>query len=292
MLQEHKMNIEPSSENTGEPIKVWAAGTFLASFIRSFPRFFEQLGIRTAPQDLKSSARELAENTANIHDRELQFASNVAHELRGPITVIQNVVSDSLRIGNFDFQQSQTLIAISTQLELMKNTLEKLLLLARAGAGQLSVSRQRVDLSAYLNEYCAEFESLSDKVKIKIEIADGLNFRIDTELFQSLFFNLMNNALKYNIVDGWINVRAWQQPGSLTIKISNSTNEDLAACQAGMMNRFFRGPVARVGDSEGSGLGIHIAREIATAHNGQLNFDFSQNKVFSVEFHAHDETGD
>jgi signal transduction histidine kinase len=52
------------------------------------------------------------------------------------------------------------------------------------------------------------------------------------------------------------------------------------------MNRFFRGPVARLGDSEGSGLGIHIAREIAAIHNGRLEFDFDKKGIFSVTFRS------
>jgi len=222
----------------------------------------------------------------NALTSELQFASHVAHEIRGPLTVMQGVVSDLLKSGEADHPHVQSLLVVSSQLELIKNLISKLLLLAVAGAGQLRASRRSVDLTKRLKDYCAEIEPIADGLKFTVNVQDNLTFDIDDDLFQSLIFNLITNAVKYNVHDGWIEVRVWQDQEWLNIKISNSTNEDLGACRAGFMNRFFRGPVARLGDSEGSGLGIHIAREIAAIHNGRLEFDFDKKSIFSVTFRS------
>ncbi|MEI6397896.1 MAG: ATP-binding protein [Pseudomonadota bacterium] len=226
------------------------------------------------------------DGSGNALTSELQFASHVAHEIRGPLTVMQGVVSDLLKSGEADHPHVQSLLVVSSQLELIKNLISKLLLLAVAGAGQLRASRRSVDLTKTLKDYCDEIEPIADGLKFTVNIQDNLTFEIDDDLFQSLIFNLITNAVKYNVADGWIEVRVWQDQECLNIKISNSTNEDLGACRAGFMNRFFRGPVARLGDSEGSGLGIHIAREIAAIHNGRLEFDFEKKNIFSVIFYA------
>jgi two-component system, OmpR family, heavy metal sensor histidine kinase CusS len=90
--------------------------------------------------------------------------------------------------------------------------------------------------------------------------------------------NLISNAIKYNLPNGWIKIHAYQQKETVVMEVSNASKDILDCDRDRVFDRFYRGDPARSrsvsggesGQIEGVGLGLSLAREITHAHNGDL----------------------
>ena len=89
-------------------------------------------------------------------------------------------------------------------------------------------------------------------------------------LLRQLFNNLMNNAVRYSRAGGRVEVRGRKLPGGIETVFTNQTRPISADERSRFFERFFRGDVAHNRSTEGSGLGLSLAREIARAHGGDL----------------------
>jgi signal transduction histidine kinase len=96
---------------------------------------------------------------------------------------------------------------------------------------------------------------------------------MDRDLLIQVLQNLISNAIKYNLPNGWIRIDAHRQGATVSIKISNSSQEIPVSERHRIFHRFHRGDPARTRKVEGIGLGLSIAREIARAHGGDLTLD-------------------
>jgi two-component system heavy metal sensor histidine kinase CusS len=82
--------------------------------------------------------------------------------------------------------------------------------------------------------------------------------------------NLISNAIKYNLPNGWIRIIAARQAQTVRITISNGSEEIPVGDRDRIFDRFHRADPARTRKVEGIGLGLSLAREIVRAHRGKL----------------------
>jgi signal transduction histidine kinase len=118
-----------------------------------------------------------------------------------------------------------------------------------------------------------DIELLAPHLEIQTEIADGLCVQGDRDLLIQVLQNLISNAIKYNLPNGWIRIKAHRQGATVSINISNFSQEIPVSERNRIFDRFHRGDPARTRQVEGIGLGLSIAREIAGAHSGDLTLD-------------------
>jgi signal transduction histidine kinase len=144
------------------------------------------------------------------------------------------------------------------------------LLLSLADAGQMNLHRVEVDLSGLLIEMLEDIELLAPHLEIQTEIAEGLRVQGDRDLLIQVLQNLISNAIKYNLPNGWIRIEAHRQGATVSITISNCSKEIPVSDRNRIFDRFHRGDPARTRQVEGIGLGLSLAREIARAHGGDL----------------------
>jgi signal transduction histidine kinase len=130
-----------------------------------------------------------------------------------------------------------------------------------------------VDLSGLLIEMLEDIELLAPHLEIQTEIVNGLCVQGDRDLLIQVLQNLISNAIKYNLPNGWIRIDAHHQGATVSITISNCSKEISLSDQKRIFDRFHRGDPARTRKVEGIGLGLSLAREIARAHAGDLTLD-------------------
>jgi two-component system heavy metal sensor histidine kinase CusS len=95
----------------------------------------------------------------------------------------------------------------------------------------------------------------------------------DRDLLIQVLQNLISNAIKYNLPNGWIRIHARRQDATVLITISNCSKDIPTSDRNRIFDRFHRGDPARTRQVEGIGLGLSIAQEIARAHGGDLTLD-------------------
>jgi len=199
-----------------------------------------------------------------------RFSGDAAHELKTPLAILQGELERTLQQAEVGSQMQQSLSNLLDEVRRLSGIVRKLLLLSLADAGQMSLHRVEVNLSEILAQMEEDVELLAPHLEVQADIADGLRVQGDRDLLIQLLQNLISNAIKYNLVDGWIKMQARLQEARVLLTITNSCKPVLPSDQERIFERFHRGDPARTRKVEGTGLGLSLSREIARAHRGEL----------------------
>lgn len=209
-----------------------------------------------------------------------RFSADAAHELKTPLTVLQGEIEQALQKA--PVQQQQTYARLLDEVQRLKIITEKLLLLARADAGQLRIQAGPFDLSAAVSELAEDAAALAPKLTVAADISPGVWIHADRDLLQRALHNVIDNAIKYNRDGGLIRIELQQVEGTATCRISN-TGDIPPDRRDKVFDRFVRVDAARSRRVDGSGLGLSLAREIVRAHGGELALAAVENGVVTFE---------
>ncbi|MFI9570930.1 sensor histidine kinase [Microbispora rosea] len=212
-------------------------------------------------QKAKEELEELAR-------RQRQFASDVAHELRTPIT--------GLRVQLEAAQQDPGSVPLPTLLETtlgqvdrLQTITEDILGLARLPHCPPAEWRQ-VDLAALVK---AEIAQRADRHPVRLRITHGATVTAVPSQISRLLANLLNNAQRHSRRVVCVEVRA--EPTAVEVAVSDDGQGIAEADRERVFQRFTRLDDARRLDRHGTGLGLAIARDIAQAHQGTLSVEES-----------------
>ncbi|MCK5128473.1 MAG: ATP-binding protein [Clostridiales bacterium] len=247
--------------------------TKLASEIQ--PNSMYRINVNTARfelQELVITINDMLDRLQAAHVKRRKFVSDVSHELRTPISVITGYANMLKRWAKDDqavFDESVE--AIIEESENMKYLVENLLFLARCDNDQLMYDMEVFDVSNLIEGIYKDANLIDNKKHdITGDIAQGVIINGDRNRLKQAFREFVQNAIKYTPPTESINI-SLQKLGEKAI--INITDKGIGISKKDMGNifsRFYRGDVSRNRDNGGYGLGLSIAREIVSAHNGKI----------------------
>jgi heavy metal sensor kinase len=220
--------------------------------------------------DLIQVFNQMLERLERSFKQASRFSADAAHELKTPLAILQGELERTLQQAEPGSEVQQSLSNLLDEVRRLSGIVRKLLLLSLADAGQMSLYRVGIDLSGLLTEMLEDIELLAPHLEVQTNIADGLRVQGDRDLLVQVLQNLVSNAIKYNLPDGWIRIDARRQAQIVSITISNCSKDIPEKDRSRIFDRFHRGDPARTRKVEGIGLGLSLAREIARAHGGDL----------------------
>lgn len=200
-----------------------------------------------------------------------RFSADASHELRTPLAIMRGQIEHAIR-DHPTGEQTGILVELLEENQRLSAIVDKLLLLARADAGQLLPGRVPVDLSALLEEAAADFGIIAESrgLDFRGQVSAGIWTDGDVGLLRQLAFNLFDNALKYNVPAGSVCYRLEASGGKAEFAVANSGPGIPQNARSRLFERFFRLDEARNREVGGSGLGLNLCREIAAAHGGRI----------------------
>ncbi len=209
-----------------------------------------------------------------------RFSGDAAHELKTPLAILQGELERTLQSAEPSSQMQQSLSSLLDEVRRLSGIVRKLLLLSLADAGRMNLHRVEVNLSEILAQVEEDIELLAPHLKVQTEIESQLQVLGDRDLLTQIVQNLVSNAIKYNVPNGWIHIYARQHKATVEISIANSSKDILPSDRERIFERFYRGDPARTRSEkvEGTGLGLSLSREIARAHGGDLILDSTPSK--------------
>lgn len=235
----------------------------------------ERLEVTNTHDELGRLAQTLNRMFDRLHrsiDEMRQFSADAAHELRSPLAVMRTeaeVVLRSSRSANF-YQR-----ALEINLEETKrlgDLVDQLLTLSRHDAGIALQVRDEVQLDALIRDVGERFATVAAEKGVHLEVGcdcSCIAYGDDIALSQ-VFFNLIDNALKFTPSGGTIRLNLQVQGHTASIAIADSGVGIPAEHLPRIFDRFYRIDYSRNRELGGAGLGLAICKSIVEAHHGRL----------------------
>ncbi len=247
----------------------------------SFLTFAREINI------LSETAMTAAENQMKSERMRSELITNVSHDIKTPLTSIINFV-DLLQKPHTKEQSDQYLEVLSRQSARMKKLIEDLMELSKASSGNIAVNLTTMDAGETVNQALGEFADKLASVSLEPVFRHPeapVRILADGRLTWRVLSNLLSNAVKYALPATRLYVELLQAEDQVLLSLKNVSREPLTVSAEDLMERFVRGDASR--HSEGSGLGLNIAKSLMEVQNGslQLLVDgdlFKVTLVFSV----------
>lgn len=219
------------------------------------------------------SFNTMANSLQGVEERRRELMSDIAHELRSPITVINGYLEMSA-VGMTDLTpeiQREMQAETSRLMRLVNDLLE----LAQVEAGYLPLDLERVALSSLLRGLTMAFTtvSLQANCKLQLQIPKELPpVYADRDRLKQIAIELLNNAIKYAPC-GYVTLRAWQEGNYVWIAVADTgvgiAPEDLPK----VFERFWRADRSRSTATGGNGIGLAITQRLVELHGGQIRVE-------------------
>lgn len=207
-----------------------------------------------------------------------RFSADAAHELKTPLTILQGQLEAALQTAADGTDDQRTYKEALDEVQRLKTIIRKLLLLAQADTGKLTLNFQPLDLTVLIENLIEDIGILDPELEVQAEIQPGVALKADPELLGQVIQNLAGNAVKFSRGESPIRL-ALCKKDEVEFSISNRGQTIAPAERDKIFERFYRADKARSRKVDGTGLGLSLAREIAVAHGGSLELENSEEGV-------------
>ena len=235
-------------------------------------------------KQLSQSFNQMLERLNDAFAAQRQFTGNAAHELRTPLALLQ------AQLELFSAEHPDMQPETAEFLSLLREQTERLTRLTKTLL-EMSNLRQvarneRIRLAPMIEEIFTDLAPLSDKCGVTLTAeGDGIMTGSDALIYR-LFFNLTENAVKYNRPGGSVRVSVAQEPEKLLLRVSDNGGGIPEEYQQSIFQPFFRVDKSRSREYGGAGLGLSLVWEIADIHGGSVRVEESSKNgtVIAAEF--------
>jgi PAS domain S-box-containing protein len=281
-------------------------------WIRGRPRreggrlYFDGVTTNVTVRRQLAEAREESLRQQQLLNRELleldrmksEFTAAIGHELRTPITVIQGYGALLASKGGLEGKALEWATAIERRCADVQKLLADFLDLSKFDAGvALPEQRRQVDIDPLVAEVIRDHAQGAEdsQVVIRPHLEAQAAVPADPRRLRQVVDNLVSNAVKYSDPDGVVFVSTTIGDGTvvLTVQDEGIGVDELELSH--LFDRFFRAQNARERDSDGTGLGLAVSREIVRAHGGMITGMRNEGRgmrfTVTLPAHSHQDVG-
>ncbi len=256
--------------------------TYLASRI-SHTNLKERINYRGPNDEIKRMADTFDSMLGRIEEsfeQQQEFIQNASHELRTPIAIaLTNIEVQEMDETPTVEEYRELTQTIKASLERMNAVNNNLLLLSEGNNPKMSFAP--VDINTILNELIRETTNTASKSNITIspELSDKpIIINGDIMMLRQCFFNLIENAIKYNKENGTVTVRSYTDAMNASVIVSDNGIGIPKDALPYIFRRFYRVDKSRSRQKGGSGLGLAIVEKIVSLHGGTIHVESELDK--------------
>jgi len=222
--------------------------------------------------DLATSLNEMLERLQGDFQRLSDFSSDLAHELRTPISNLLTQTQVSLSSRRDADAYRDILASNAEELQRLARMVSDMLLLAKAEHGLLLPRTEQIALEDEVGALFDFYEALAEEKEIRLRQSGHASIRGDRLMLRRAISNLLSNALRHTPAGGLVSVEIELLPSTVALHVSNNGTAIPPELLPRLFDRFFRADKARTHpETEGAGLGLAITRAIVQAHGGSAS---------------------
>jgi two-component system sensor histidine kinase ArlS len=246
----------------------------------TFPNFGSYKKVKTSTSDfqyLDISIHKMIETIEAAFQKEREFISNASHELMTPISILQSKIENLFERDDIVDEFKVRLLEMQKILNRLKSITKTLLLISQIENEQF-LKEDKISINELLQEVYDEISIRLPEKNITLTISipnDCTLINVNKFLIFNLFFNLVNNAIKYNRENGEIEITTERKNNGLVINIKDTGigigREDMPY----IFNRFKKFRQSLQQDS--FGLGLPIVKSIAEFHHIEIEVESEKN---------------
>ena len=198
------------------------------------------------------------------------FSSDLAHELRTPISNLQTQAQVAISRGRSAEEYREVLYSALEEYDRLARMIGDMLFLAKADNGQLIPEHENVDLRAETEALFEFYDALVEAQNVRLSVQGNGTVRGDRIMLRRALSNVLSNAIRHCAADGTVNVAIITRGKDTIVTVSNPGPPIPSEHLPRIFDRFYRVDPARQRSTEGAGLGLAITRTIVTAHGGTI----------------------
>ena len=230
-------------------------------------------------KNMASQINDIAGGLSNAIDEKLkserlktELITNVSHDIKTPLTSIINYV-DLLKKEGMDGEKAKEYLDIlDSKSQRLKKLTEDLVEASKASSGAIKLNMEKLNVNELIKQVSGEFEDKFKARKLEEIITfpeKVLYIKADSRYMYRILENMYSNISKYAMEGTRVYTDIIEKDGRIVIQLKNVSKQKLNISVDELMQRFVRGEASR--NTEGSGLGLSIARSLTELQEGNFN---------------------
>lgn len=237
-------------------------------------RLDQRLAVGSIPVELAEVAETLNGMLARLQasfDRLSDFSSDLAHELRTPVSNLLTQTQVILSKARSPEEYRDVLASNVEELERLSRTIADMLFLAKADNKLLVPHREEVDLATEAHGLFDFYDVLVEEKGIQLTCSGHAAISGDGLMLRRALSNLLSNAIRHTPPGGQITVSIHDSDAStVSLSVENTGETIPAENLPRLFDRFYRADTSRQHSGDGAGLGLPIVKSIVEAHGGTI----------------------
>ena len=223
---------------------------------------------------LAMAFNNMADKLEAMDESRQSFMGNIAHELRTPMTTIKGFVDGMLDGTIPPDRQAHYLKVVSGEVERLTRLTHSMLDITKLETGEYVVSAQDYDIWETISStlFSREQQFIEHRIRLTGFNPARVLVHADPDIVHQVLYNILDNALKFTPEGGTIDVAVTDNPkqGVVTVAIRNTGEGISEEALPHVFDRFYKADKSRGLHARGSGLGLHICRQLIYRSGGQI----------------------
>jgi len=218
-----------------------------------------------------------------------EVVSTISHDLRTPLTTVQGYVSLLEKAGPLNDQQRNFVVEAQKGIAHITKLIDDILELGRIEAGY-DLEMEPLHLESLIETVIKKFQTPAKEKKLQLRwMRHHLPLiRGNPRRLRQALENLVDNAVKYTLEEGWVAVEAVEDDGHIVVRVADSGIGIPLEDQPHIFERFYRVQTAQSEQAKGTGLGLAIVKSVIEKHGGRIWMESRPGKgsVFTFILHT------
>lgn len=203
----------------------------------------------------------------------LVFFTNIAHEFRTPLTLMQGSLEKEKRImkaNRWQTELEKTIRVMDKSVQRMLRLIDQLLEFRKMQAGKLKLSLQETDAVMFVKGICRMFDDAAESKEIAYSFESSEpahTMFLDQQMIDKVVFNLLSNAFKYTPAKGTVSV-SLSFTDVMTIRVADTGVGIPQEKREQLFSRFMQSSYT----GESFGIGLHLTHELVRTHHGEITY--------------------